>query len=144
MSEELTQDEVLTELENMNDSDVFLVKLTFCKNGDNPAFALEGNLYRYFRFEDGDTDEYVLRPLNMDNENANYDRGYLRWAEYSNAELEFVYHEVDDSDSNATYEREMTEYVGEPCSVEIISRAATAIPVATATPVPGLTTKLLF
>ena len=143
MSEELTQDEVLTQLENMNDNDVFLVKLTFCKNGDAPAFALEGNLYRYFRFEDGHTDRYVFRPLNMDNENANYDRGYLRFAEYADY-IEFVFHEVADSDSNVTYEREMTEYVGEPCSVEIISRAATAIPVATATPVPGLTTKLLF
>ena len=143
MSEELTQDEVLTQLENMNDNDVFLVKLTFCKNGDAPAFALEGNLYRYFRFEDGHTDEYVFRPLNMDNENANYDRGYLRFAEYADY-IEFVSHYLDDSDRAVSYTREIIAEVGEPCRVEIISRAATAIPVATATPVPGLATKLLF
>lgn len=120
----------------MKESDVFLVKLTFCKNWDKPAFALEGNLHRYFVWEDGHTDEYVFRPLNMDNENANYDRGYLRFTDEQH--LDFVYYEVNDSDSNATYEREMTEYVGEPCSVEIISRAATA------TSVSRLTTKLLF
>ena len=109
----------------MKESDVFIVKLTFCKNGDNPAFAIEGNLYRYFAFEDGDTDEYVFRPLNMDNENANYDRGYLRFAEFSDYTVfEFVFHEVADSDSNVTYTREMTEYVGEPCRVEIISRSS--------------------
>ena len=128
-----------TQLDNMKESDVFIVKLTFCKNGDNPAFAIEGKLYRYFAFEDGDTDEYVFRPLNMDNENANYDRGYLRFAEFSDYTVfEFVFHEVADSDSNVTYTREMTEYVGEPCRVEIISR------IATATPGSGLTTKLLF
>ena len=75
----------------------------------------------------------------MDNENANYDRGYLRFAEFSDYTVfEFVFHEVADSDSNVTYTREMTEYVGEPCRVEIISR------IATATPGSGLTTKLLF
>ena len=100
-------------LDQMRPDDVWSVRLFFCKGDDERvAFSVDGILYRRFRFRSGETKDYVFHAENT--AYPNYEAGFLVLDE--GEELQFV--------TESRWGREIGEYVGEPCEVEVLSRRA--------------------
>lgn len=100
-------------LDQMRLNDVWSVRLFFCKGDDNrEAFSVKGNLYRRFTFSNGETKDYVFHAENTTY--PDYEQGFLVLDE--DGSLQFV--------TESRWGREIGEYVGEPCRVQVLSRRA--------------------
>lgn len=103
------------DLDQMRPDDVWSVRLFFCKgDNDREAFSVDGILYRRFTFSNGETKDYVFHADNT--AYPEYERGFL--VLYDGEHLEFVkFVRV-----SRWRGREIGEYVGEPCRVQVLSQ----------------------
>jgi hypothetical protein len=109
--------DVTAELDEMTPNDVWFIRLFFCPAGEVEQYSIEGNLYRNFTFPDGESRENVFHAVNT---RAPYsrERGYLTMDD-DRGEIEFHY--LEEGWNEWTW-HQRSEYVKEPCRVEVLSR----------------------